>query len=74
MQVFDVKSLQPVVRIATGDYPDGIETSFDGKSVWVVNWESDTLSQIDVASAKVVTTIEVGDSPRSFGTFLRKTP
>ena len=74
VQVFDLATLKPEIRIATGDYPDGIEASFDGRSVWVVNWESDSVSQIDVGSLKVVATTEVGDSPRSFGTFLRKTP
>ena len=74
VQVFDLSTLKPVTRIATGDYPDGIEASFGGKSVYVVNWESDSVSQIDVASLKVVATMDVGDSPRSFGTFLRKTP
>jgi YVTN family beta-propeller protein len=72
--VFDLKTLQPIARIPVGDYPDGIQASFDGKSVYAVNWESNDLSVIDTASLKIVATIPVGDSPRSFGTFLRKTP
>ena len=71
--VFDLASLQPVTRVPVGDYPDGIEASFDGKSVYVVNWEADTVSQIDVGSLKVSATMDVGDSPRSFGMFLRET-
>jgi YVTN family beta-propeller protein len=72
--VFDLATLQPIARIAVGDYPDGIEASFDGKSVYVVDWESNDVAQIDVASLKVVATMPVGDSPRSFGTFLRRSP
>jgi YVTN family beta-propeller protein len=72
--VFDLKTLQPITHIAVGDYPDGIQASFDGKSVYAVNWESNDVSVIDTASLKVVATIPVGESPRSFGTFLRKTP
>ena len=72
--VFDLATGSQITRIAVGDYPDGIQASFDGREVYVVNWESDTLSVLDVANLKVVATIEVGDSPRAFGTFLRRTP
>lgn len=72
--VFDLATLQPITRVAVGDYPDGIEASFDRKSIYVVNWESNTVSRIDTASLKVTATMDVGDSPRSFGTFLRRTP
>jgi YVTN family beta-propeller protein len=72
--VFDMKTLQAISRIAVGDYPDGIQASFDDKTVYAVDWESDDVSVIDTATLKVIATIPVGDSPRSFGTFLRKAP
>jgi YVTN family beta-propeller protein len=72
--VFDLATLQPVTRIPVGDYPDGIEASFDGTKVYAVNWESNAVSEIDTTSLTVTATMPVGDSPRSFGTFLRRAP
>ena len=72
--VFDAATLAPLGAIEVGDYPDGIQGSFDGRRVYVVNWESNNVSEIDVATLKVVATMAVGDSPRAFGTFLRRSP
>ena len=72
--VFDLKTLAPITRIPVGDYPDGIQSSLDGRRVYVVNWESDTVSEIDTATLRVVATMPVGDSPRAFGTFIRAVP
>jgi YVTN family beta-propeller protein len=72
--VFDTATLAPLGRISVGDYPDGIEANCDQKKVYVINWESDSVSEIDVDTLKVTATIDVGDSPRSFGTFIRKAP
>jgi YVTN family beta-propeller protein len=72
--VFDLKTLQPIARVTVGDYPDGIQASFDGTAIYAVNWESNEVSVIDTTSLTVTATIPVGDSPRSFGTFLRRAP
>ncbi len=71
--MFDLATLQPVKRITVGDYPEGIEATADGKRIVVANWESNTLSVIDAAELKVVGEVKVGDGPRAFGTFLRRT-
>ncbi len=64
--------LQPVKRITVGDYPEGIEATTDGKRIVVANWESNTLSVIDAVELKVVGEVKVGDGPRAFGAFLRR--
>ena len=68
---FSLDTLKPVKRIAVGDYPEGIEASEDGRRVYVANWESNTVSVIDVARLAVEREIDVGDGPRAFGLFLR---
>jgi YVTN family beta-propeller protein len=62
-----------VKRITVGDYPEGIAATADGKRIIVANWESNTLSIIDAAELKVTGEVKVGDGPRAFGAFLRKT-
>ena len=73
VSVFDLATLQPVKRITVGDYPEGIEATADGKQVVVANWESNTLSVIDAAELRVIGEVKVGDGPRAFGAFLRRT-
>ena len=74
VSVFDLPTLKPVTRIDVGDYPEGIEASRDGKTVYVANWESNTLIAIDAATLKVTATHRTGDGPRAFGSFLRAAP
>ena len=74
VSVFDLATLKHVTRIDVGDYPEGIETSRDGKTVYVANWESNTLSVIDAATLKVTATHKTGDGPRAFGSFSRAAP
>ncbi|MGH6841296.1 MAG: YncE family protein, partial [Methylocella sp.] len=73
VSVFDLATLQPVKRISVGDYPEGIETSADGNSVYVVNWFSNEVWEIDAWTLKVTAKMPAGDGPRAFGTFLRET-
>ena len=74
VSVFDLATLKPLARIEVGDYPEGIETSRDGRAVYVANWESNTLSVIDAATLRVTATLATGDGPRAFGSFLRSAP
>ncbi len=69
--VFRLDTLEKVKRVSVGDYPEGIEASADGRHIYVVNWESNTVSVIDSERLAVEREIEVGDCPRAFGTFLR---
>ncbi len=73
VSVFDLETLRPLKRIDVGEYPEGIETSADGKRVYVANWFSNEVFAIDAETLKVAAKIPVGDGPRSFGTFLRAT-
>ena len=73
VSVFDLATLKPVKRISVGDYPEGIETSADGNSVYVVNWFSNEVWAIDAETLAVTAKMPVGDGPRAFGTFLRET-
>jgi YVTN family beta-propeller protein len=73
VSVFDLATLQPVKRISVGDYPEGIETSADGDSVYVVNWFSNEVWAINTETLKVTAKMPAGDGPRAFGTFLRET-
>jgi YVTN family beta-propeller protein len=73
VSVFDLATLKPVKRISVGDYPEGIETSADGNSVYVVNWFSNEVWAINAETLAVTAKMPVGDGPRAFGTFLRET-
>jgi YVTN family beta-propeller protein len=74
VSVFDLSTLKPIKRISVGDYPEGIETSADGSSIYVVNWFSNEVWAIDARTLAVTAKMRVGDGPRAFGTFLRETP
>jgi YVTN family beta-propeller protein len=73
VSVFDLATLKPVKRISVGDYPEGIETSADGNSVYVVNWFSNEVWAINAETLAVTAKMPAGDGPRAFGTFLRET-
>jgi YVTN family beta-propeller protein len=74
VSVFDLVTLKPLKRISVGDYPEGIESSSDGTTVYAVNWFSNEVWAIDSGTLEVAAKMPVGDGPRAFGTFLRKTP
>ncbi len=61
--LFDVKSNSPVRSIKVGDQPHWLAVSGDGKTAYVTNEGSNTLSVVDIASGKT-TTITVGNQPR----------
>jgi YVTN family beta-propeller protein len=60
---FDTKTLQIVTRIPVDVNPYELVFSHDGRSLFVSNWASNTVSVIDTASNRVVQTIEVGANP-----------
>ena len=74
VSIFDLATLTPLRKINVGDYPEGISFSPDGRLFYVVNWFSNDVWTIDAESFKVIAKMPVGDGPRSFGTFIRKTP
>lgn len=74
VSVFDAQSLAAVAVIDTGEYPEGIDTSADGRRIVVANWFSNSLTVIDSESLKVIGEIATGDGPRAFGRFLSAAP
>src|SRR5690242_8957079 len=65
LSVFQLQSgLAPKL---VGEIPVGLEPVSvavrNNNEVWVVNWLSDSISIVDLATANVVRTIEVGDEP-----------
>jgi len=61
--LFDPKTNKPVSSIKVGDQPHWLAVSGDGKTAYVTNEGSNTLSIVDIASSKTVT-ITVGNQPR----------
>ena len=73
VSVFDPATLAPVARIDYGgEYPESIAATADGR-ILVADWFSNTLSVIDAASLKTIAAVKVGDGPRAFGAFVRRT-
>ena len=71
MQVIDARERRPLGTIALpqGSRPMGAVLSPDGKRLYVTNGRAGTVSAIDVASRKVMTTVaDVG--PRCWGAAL----
>jgi YVTN family beta-propeller protein len=67
--LFDATTLEMRGTIEVGEYPEGIDTSADGRLVFVANWFSNTITVIDVSRAEVLGEIATGDGPRAFGHF-----
>lgn len=74
VSVFDAATYAPVTVISVGEYPEGIDTTADGKFVVVANWASNTISLIDTKKLEVTGEIATGDGPRAFGQFLADGP
>jgi len=74
VSAFDLETFKPVGRVSAGEYPEGLEASADGRTIYVVNWFSNDVFAIDAQTLKVTARMPVGDGPRAFGLFLRKTP
>ncbi len=49
--------------VATGKGAEGLDVTPDGREVWVVNREADTISVIDAKTLKVAATIKAGAFP-----------
>ena len=50
-------------RIKVGEHPYCAVASPDNKTLYVTNTQDDTVSIIDLATQKIITTIEVGMTP-----------
>ncbi len=68
---FDLATNTPRVTVHVGENPEGIQASADGKHLYVVNWDDNTMAVLDAATLATIRVFPAGDSPRAFGTFLR---
>lgn len=67
--VFD-DTFTVIARIETGDYPEGIAATADGRQIVVANWFTDTVTLIDAQTLTVSAVIDVPAGPRAFGLFI----
>lgn len=63
-------TLSPVGLLDSGEYPEGIDTTSNGKEVVVANWFDNTLTIYDAKSLSMVQQLDVCDGPRAFGKFI----
>jgi serine/threonine-protein kinase len=63
VKVVDATSGRVVADIRTGEAPQGVVISEDGRRAYVANSGSDTVSVIDVANEAVTTNVPVGSVP-----------
>lgn len=63
--VFDLKTLQPVTQITTGENPDAIMFEPHTKTIITCNGRSKNISVIDPKTNAVVATIDVGGKPET---------
>jgi YVTN family beta-propeller protein len=72
LTVFDAASYAVLGKITVAQYPEGIEASADGRYIYVANWFDNKFMKIDAISQKIEASVETGDGPRAFGTFIRQ--
>lgn len=63
--VVDPASGAAVATVKTGDEPEGVNVSPDGKFVYVTSEAHHEVTIIDAAALKTVATLEVGERPRN---------
>ena len=65
LSVFQLASGSPVLtaEVPVGFEPVSVAVRANGREAWVVNWMSDSVSIVDLATGNVTRTIDVGDEP-----------
>ena len=63
--IVDLISGKVVTMLPTGEEPEGVTLSPDGKFVYVTSENDGAVTVVDTAAAKVIKTIKVGRRPRS---------
>ena len=61
-----------LATLETGEYPEGIAVTSDGRSILAANWFDNTQSRIDAETLAVTASIAVGDGPPAFGMFIAR--
>ncbi|MFK7762723.1 MAG: YncE family protein [Roseobacter sp.] len=70
LSVIDLDTLATIATLETGEYPEGVDASSDGKHIAVANWFENSMTVFDAATLSVLHTIDTCDGPRAFGNFL----
>src|SRR5258706_6895781 len=65
--IFDLKTLKPIVELATGKNPDALLYDNFANRVFIFNHSDVTVSVIDVTEGKVVGTVDVGGTALEAG-------
>lgn len=63
VSIVDIRKASEISEVATGLHPADIELSSNGRTLYVANANSDTVSVIDTHTSKVVETIQVRPDP-----------
>ena len=63
VSVIDLKQNREIREIATGLHPSGLALSADGRTLFVANANSDTISVIDTETLRVTETVSVRPDP-----------
>ena len=66
----DLDKNSEISKIDSGETPEGIDITADGKKLLVANWGEGNISVIDTESLKVISVIKTGKGSRSFGRFI----
>ena len=64
MYIYDVKAKKITGKVGTGEGPNWIVFSPDGKYACISNTDTDDVSIIDVKSRREVTRVKVGKVPK----------
>jgi YVTN family beta-propeller protein len=63
VSLVDLRSRREISQVKTGLHPSDLELSRDGRTLYVANANSDTISQIDTTSRRVTGTVTVRPGP-----------
>jgi YVTN family beta-propeller protein len=64
MYIYDVKAKKITGRVSTGEGPNWIVFTPDGKDACISNTDTDDVSVIDVKTRREVTRVKVGKVPK----------
>jgi len=70
LSIIDLDRNIEITAIESGDTPEGIDITADGKKLLVANWGEGSVSVIETRSLQVVSVIKAGVGSRSFGRFI----
>jgi len=73
ISVIDLDRNMEISKIESGETPEGIDITADGKKLLVANWGEGSISVIETHSLRVVSVVKTGAGSRAFGRFIVNT-